>query len=101
MGGEDEGAVVVVLEAATEVAMDSRAMATAEGMEAKGVMVEVREATEAVMVMAEGMEATVVATAANRVAMEAATVGTLRVALAADMVNSKGAMVAEATAAGP
>ena len=81
--GEDEGAVVVVLEAATEVAMDSRAMATAEGMEAKGVMAEVREAMEAAMVMAEVMEAMVVATAANRVAMEAATVGMLRVALAA------------------
>ena len=43
----------------------------------------------------------VVATAANRVAMEAATVGMLRVALAAGMVSSKGAMVAEATAADP
>ena len=101
MGEEGEVAVVVVLEAATEGATASRAMAMVEGMEAKGVMVEDREATEGEMAMAEVMLAMVVVMAANRQATEAATVATLRAALEAGMVSSKEGMVVEATVADP
>ena len=101
VGEEDEEAAVVDLEAAMEGAMDNKAMATAEGMEAKGVMVEAREAMEGAMAMVEVMLATVVAMAVNRQAMEAATVATLRVALVVGMVSSKEGMVVEATVADP
>ena len=92
---------MAVLEAATEEATGSRAMAMVEGMEAKGVMVEAREATEGAMAMAEVMPAMVVAMAVNRQATEAATVATLRVALEVGMVSSKEDMVVEATVADP
>ena len=102
VGGEDEEAVVVDLEVATEEATGSREMATAGGMVAKGAMVAAREATEGAMATEEVMPAMAVAMAAvNRQAMEAATVATLRVALEVGMVSSKGDMGVEATVADP